>query len=195
MASVGLDAFYDFIEDPARSADAARRRPPLALGMAAYAAGAVGLFAAQGLAGKHALLGVSWPALAFSCVWTLGAGALFSAAVHLFAELAGGRGSALALFSLFGFARLGWALSLPGILILKAAFPASGWASGLLFAASGLWVIVLETRSVRLLYGFGRARAAAVVLAPYAAAAGAALLVVSAAVWSLVYHAMKLMSA
>ena len=41
MASVGLDAFYDFIEDQARSADAARRRPPLALGMAAYGVASV----------------------------------------------------------------------------------------------------------------------------------------------------------
>lgn len=194
MASLGLDAFYDFVEDPARSAEAARKRPPLALGLTAYVAAAVGLFAAQGLAGQHALLGVSWPALAISAAWTLGMGALFSAVVHLAAEAAGGRGSALALFSLFGFARLGWALSLPAVLMLKAFVPQAGWATSALFVVTGLWVIVLETRSVRLLYGFGRGRAAAVVLAPYAAAAGAVLLVVAAAAWSAFYHVMRLVS-
>lgn len=194
MASVGLDAFYDFVEDPARSAEAARKRPPIALALAAYVAAAVGLFAAQGLAGKHALLGVSWPALGLSAAWTLGVGAVFSSVVHLAAEAAGGRGSALALFSLFGFARLGWALSLPAVLLLKAVAPDAAWSASLLFALVGLWVLVLETRSVRLLYGFGRARAAAVVLAPYAAVCAAALLAVAAAAWSAFYHVMRLAS-
>lgn len=192
MASLGLDAFYDFVEDPARSAEGARKRPPVALALAAYVAAAVGLFAAQGLAGRHALLGVSWPALAFSAVWTLGVGALFSSVVHLVAEAAGGRGSALALFSLFGFARLGWALSLPALLLLKALAPDAGWSASLIFALVGLWVLVLETRSVRFLYGFGRARAAAVVLAPYAAVGAAAVIAVAAAAWSAFYHVMRL---
>lgn len=194
MASLGLDAFYDFVEDPARSAEAALKRPPLALALVAYVAAAAGLFAAQGLAGKQALLGVSWPALAFSAAWTLGMGALFSAVVHLAAEAAGGRGSALALFSLFGFARLGWALSLPAVLMLKAFAPEAGWSASVLFVVVGLWVFVLEARSVRLLYGFGRARAAAVVLAPYAAASAAVLLVFAAAAWSAFYHVMRLAS-
>lgn len=194
MASLGLDAFYDFVEEPARSAEAARKRPPIALALAAYVAAAAGLFAAQGLAGQHALLGVSWPAFAFSAAWTLGLGALFSAAVHLAAEAAGGRGSALALFSLFGFARLGWALSLPAVLLLKAFWPQGGWATSIVFVLVGFWVLVLETRSVRLLYGFGRGRATAVVLAPYAAAAGAVLLVVAAAAWSVFYNVMRLTS-
>lgn len=194
MASVGLDAFYDFVEDPARSAEAARRRPPLALALAAYVASAAGLFAAQALSGRAALLGVSWPAFAFSAAWTLGAGALFSALVHLAAEAAGGRGSALALFSLFGFARLGWALSLPAALMARAFLPDAGWAPGLLFALVSLWVFVLEARTVRLLYGFGRARAAAVVLAPYAAAGLALLLVFAAMAWSAFYHLMRLAS-
>lgn len=194
MASLGLDAFYDFVEDPARSAEGARKRPPLALGLAAYVAAAAGLFAAQGLAGRHALLGVSWPALAFSAAWTLGLGALSSSLVHLAAEAAGGRGPVLALFALFGFARLGWALSLPAVLLLKAFFPDAGWAASLLFVLVGLWVLVLEARSVRLLYGFGRARALAVVLAPYGAAAAAALLVFAAAAWSAFYHVMRLAS-
>ena len=153
------------MEDPARSAEAARKRPPLALALAAYVPPAAGFFAAQGLAGGHALLGVSWPAFAFSAAWTLGVGVLFSSVVHLAAEAAGGRASALALFSLFGFARLGWALSLPGVLLLKVLAPDAGWSANALFVLAGLWVFVLETRSVRLLYGFGRARAAAV-LAP-----------------------------
>jgi len=194
MASLGLDAFYDFVEDPALSAEAARKRPPLALALVAYVAAAAGLFAAQGLAGKHALLGVSWPALAFSATWTLGMGALFSSLVHLSAEAAGGKGSALALFSLFGFARLGWALSLPAVLLLKAFAPEAGWSASAIFVVVGLWVFVLETRSVRLLYGFGRARAAAVVLAPYAAAGSAVVLVFAAAAWSAFYHVIRLAS-
>ncbi|MDE2290762.1 MAG: hypothetical protein KGL53_01660 [Elusimicrobia bacterium] len=192
MASVGLDAFYDFVEDPGRSAEAARRRPPVALAVTAYAAAAVGLFAAQGLAGRHAVLGVSWPGLLFACALALGEGALLAAASHLAAEAGGGKGSALALFSLFGFARLSWALSLPGMLVLKAVAPGAGWAEGGLFLLCWLWALVLETRSVRLLYGFSRARSAAVVLAPYAAAAAAGLLVMAAAVWSTVYHLMRL---
>lgn len=194
MASLGLDAFYDFVEDPARSAEGARRRPPVALALAAYVAAAAGLFAAQALSGRAALLGVSWPAFVFSAAWTLGVGALFSAVVHLAAEAAGGRGSALALFSLFGFARLGWALALPAALMARAFASDAVWAPGLIFALVGLWVFVLEARTVRLLYGFGRARAAAVVLAPYAAAALAVLLAFAAAAWSAFYHLMRLAS-
>ncbi|MBI3298824.1 MAG: hypothetical protein HYZ75_11705 [Elusimicrobia bacterium] len=195
MASVGFDAFYDFVEDPVRSAEAARRRPPLALGITAYALAAAGLYAAQGLAGRNVLLGVSLPALAFVCSWSLGMGALFAAAVHLAAEAAGGRAPALALFSLFGFSRLAWGLALPAMLLLKALAPDAGWAAGAVFAAAGLWVLVLETRSVRLIYGFGHARALAVVLAPYAALATGILLVFAATAWGLVYQFMRLKAA
>ena len=192
MASVGLDSFYDFVEDPARSAEAARRRPPVALAVVAYAAAAAGLFAAQGLAGRGGLLGVSWPALAFSTVWSLGVGALFSAAVHLAAEAAGGKAPALATFSLFGFSRLAWGLALPAMLLLKVLRPEASWAASLVFAGAGFWVFVLEARSVRLLYGFGRARSFAVVLAPYAAVGVGALLLFAAAVWGAVYNLMRL---
>ena len=192
MASVGLDSFYDFVEDPARSAEAARRRPPVALAVVAYAAAAAGLFAAQGLAGRGGLLGVSWPALAFSTVWSLGVGALFSAAVHLAAEAAGGKAPSLATFSLFGFSRLAWGLALPAMLLLKVLRPEASWAASFVFAGAGFWVFVLEARSVRLLYGFGRARSFAVVFAPYAAVGVGALLLFAAAVWGAVYNLMRL---
>lgn len=192
MASTGLDSFYDFVEDPARSAEAARRRPPVALAVLAYVAAAAGLFAAQGLAGRVAFLGVSWPALAFSAAWSLGSGAFFAAAVHLAAEAAGGKGSALTLFSLFGFSRLAWALSLPCVLLTKAFLPGAGGLIGVIFVLAGLWVVTLETRSVRLAYGFGRGRALGVLLAPYIALGVACLMLVAAAVWGLVYQVIRL---
>lgn len=194
MASIGFDAFYDFIEEPARSAEAARRRPPLALSMAAYVAAAAGLYAAQALAGRLIFLGVSWPALVFMCAWSVGIGAFFAAAVHLAAEAAGGRASALALFALFGFARLAWGVTLPAMLLLKALAPESGWAAGAVFVFAGGWVFVLEARSVRLVYGFSRGRALAVVMAPYAALAVGALLVFAAAIWGVVYQVMRLLA-
>lgn len=194
MASTGLDAFYDFVEEPARSAEAAGRRPPVALAVFAYIAAAAALLAAQGLAGRVAFLGVSWPALAFSAAWSLGSGAFFAAAVHLAAEAAGGKGSALTLFSLFGFSRLAWALSLPAVLLIKALLPDVGGAVGAIFVLAGLWVLALETRSVRLAYGFGRARALGVLLAPYLAMGVAGLMLMAAAVWGVVYQVIRLAS-
>ena len=112
--------------------------------------------------------------------------------MHLAAEAAGGKGSALTLFSLFGFSRLAWALSLPAVLLLKAFLPDVWGAAGAVFFLAGLWVLVLETRSVRLAYGFGRGRAVGVLLAPYLALGVAGLMLVAAAVWGLVYQVIRL---
>ena len=172
-----------------------------------------GLYLMDALAGKAAVDPTRIAAQVISGIGFLGAGTILrfrasvrglTTAASLWAVggvgLAAGAGfvsgasvtALIILVALFGFSRLAWALSLPCVLLIKAFLPGAGGALGLVFVLAGLWVVTLETRSVRLAYGFSRGRALGVVLTPYLAAGVACLMLVAAAVWGLVYQVIRL---
>lgn len=190
--SDGLAVFCEFIESPEVAAERVRRVPLTAWGVLAYVFAAASLYLAQAVLGKPAFLGVSGFSLALACFWSVAAGILLAAVIHLFAEALGGTGRALPLFVLLGFSELVWALVVPATLILQALAPGSIWTCRLLFAAVGCAALVLKARGIRLNYGLPKLQSWVALLAPYAAMAALAMLFMAAAVWGVIRQVMNL---
>lgn len=182
--SRSLNIFYDFIEAPERSAAALREDPPVGLGLAGYLFSALGLFLAEALTGKTGLLGPTLVGLSAILVWHLGSGVVQTALAHIVSEASGGRGRVLSLFVLMGLSELGWALVLPGVLVMQAFFPEARWSVHLVFGGAWLVVVWLKLRSIRQNYGFGALPACFALLFPYVALAGSMAFVLLIAIWS-----------
>lgn len=190
----GLDVVADFIEDPARAAEAVREDPPIGLGLAAFALGALSVFLAQAVAGRSSLFGASWAALAILCLWRVFWGLLGAAVLHLTAEVVGGRGRALPLFVLLGLSDLAWALALPGVLLCQAFLPGPRWGTAAVFMVVGFVSLSLKARSLSHNYRIGMTRAWLALSAPLLAAMAALFAFVSLAVWGAVGQLLKLLA-
>ncbi|MFA6030729.1 MAG: hypothetical protein WC969_12800 [Elusimicrobiota bacterium] len=182
--------FADFLLEPVRAARRVRERTPLGSALLAFIFAGCSLAAADAVLGRGTGFGGLAFALALACVLRLTTGVVMTAAVHLSAEALGGQGRAGPLFALMGFSDLGWALLPPAALIARA-LGRGAWTGVVLAAAAGLVVLALRARSVRLHYGFSRARAWTAVGLPYLAAAGLALLALGFAVWGTVHQLVK----
>ena len=181
-----IDVFYDFIEDPERAAQAVRHDAPLVLGVCAYLLSAGSLFLAQAISGKTGLFGLSWISLTFVLVWSIGIGILQTGLVHLIAEVCGGKGRAISLFVMLGFSELGWALVLPGVLVVQAFFPDTRFGLPIVSFLVSLIVLLLKVRSIRLNYRFGSVAAWFSILFPQLALAAGMAFVFLAAVMDVV---------
>ncbi|HBL17300.1 MAG: hypothetical protein A2X36_05945 [Elusimicrobia bacterium GWA2_69_24] len=188
----GLGMICDFIEAPEQAAERVRGAPRTAWGVLAYIFAAASLYLAQAVLGKPAFLGVSGFSLALACFWSVAAGILLAAVIHLFAEALGGTGRVLPLFVLLGFSELAWTLVVPATLILQAVAPGSIWTCRLFFLAVGCVALSLKARSIRLNYGLPALQSWVALLAPYAAIALLAALFMAAAVWGVVRQVMNL---
>ncbi len=184
--SENINVFYDFIEDPERSAAAARRHAPLVLGSFAYLLSALSLFLAQAVSGKTGLFGLSWMSVSFVIVWSVGMGVLQTGLVHFIAEVCGGKGRASSLFVMLGLSELSWTLVLPGVLVLQAFFPDFKWGLPIISFVVSLICLLLKVRSIRLNYRFGSLQAWFSILFPQLALAAAFCLVLIAAAWDIV---------
>jgi hypothetical protein len=189
-AANGVELFYDFVERPEDAAETAAERPPVAFGVLAYCLAAATLFLTQTLTGGG-VFGVSPFGLGMFCLWNLASGILVASLVHVFADGMGGRGRVIPLFVMLGYSELGWALSLPGTLIVLALFPESVVLPFVPAALTGVLVFALKVRSIRLNYGFSRLQAALSLGAPYATLAAAVLLGFGGFLWMLVAAATK----
>lgn len=180
----------EFLLEPVRVARRVRERTPIGAAFACYAVAGVSLAAADAVFGRGTGFGGIAFALALACVLRLTTGVLMTASVHLSAEMLGGQGRAAPLFALMGLSDLGWALLPPAALVARA-LGRGAWTGAFLGAAAGLVVLSLRARSVRLHYGFSRARAWTAVGLPYLAAAGLALLALGFAVWGTLHQLLK----
>ncbi|MFH2204205.1 MAG: hypothetical protein ABIJ96_13890 [Elusimicrobiota bacterium] len=184
--SESIGVFYDFIEDPPRAAEAARRDAPLTLGIGAYLLSALSLFLAQAISGKTGLFGLTWMSISFVTVWSVGMGILQTGLVHVVAEVCGGKGRAVSLFVMLGLSELAWALVLPGVLVVQAFFPDSRWGLPVVSFFVSVICIFLKVRCIRLNYRFGSLQAWFSILFPYLAVAAACAFIFLAAIWDLV---------
>lgn len=175
------DLLYDYFEDHVRACAHVNERPPLAFGLLCFAAGGLSLFVAQAVSHKMLLLSFGWTSCAVVLLWHVAAGFLLTAAVHLILSMGGARGSAAALFVLFGLAELAWALALPLALLLRLA-ARSAWLGTAAFLAVGFLSLSLKARSLQDNYGIGPGRAWFTLGLPYAAVAAGAGLLLSLAV-------------
>lgn len=177
-----LEILNDFVEDPRRAAAEVRERRPWGLGLACFLASGLSLFVAQSLSRRFLLLPPGPVAMAFVVSWHLVAGVVFTGVLHLAAEASGGEGKAGGLFVLLGLSSLVWTLAVPVVLLLKLA-GADGWlATAAMLAVLGWASLALKARSLRDNYGLGVARSWFLLSLPYAAAALAAMALVSLAV-------------
>jgi hypothetical protein len=181
-----IDAFYDFIEDPERSAEIIRREAPLLLGVCAYLLSAASLFLAQAISGKTGLFGLSWMSVSVVLVWSIGMGIVQTGLVHLIAETCGGKGKVTSLFVMLGFSELGWTLVLPAVLVVQAFFPDTPFGLPIVSFLVSLIVLLLKVRSIRLNYQFGNLAAWFSILFPQLALAAGLTFVFLAAIMDLV---------
>lgn len=181
----GIELLYDYLEDHVRAAVAVRERKPLAFGVVCFLFGGLSLFVAQALAARLQFFGFSLYGAALASLWKVVAGFVLVALLHLIVEMGGRRGSASALFVLFGLADLTWAAAVPLVMIAKA-FEASSWIMTGIFGGIGLVTMGLKARGLQDNYQMPPARAWLTLSIPYLAVVGLTLVAVSLAVVGLV---------
>ncbi|HVE14397.1 MAG TPA: hypothetical protein VNI01_13435 [Elusimicrobiota bacterium] len=182
----------DFLEEPEALAGQLRASPRPLAAVGGFLVAGLSIFLAQAISGRAVFFGVSSFWLAVVCLWQLGVGAAMSALVHLSAEMMGGKGRALALFSLFGLSDLAWTTVLPITLLWLAAFPGQAWASGLLTMPVFYGVLRLRARSVSHAYGLPISKAWTAVGAPYLAMGLMVGALFSVAIWGVFRQLLKL---
>lgn len=185
-----IELIYDYFEDHVRLANAVRQRRPLALGVACFALGGLSVFVAQALSHRLHLLSFSWASLAIVLAWKVLAGFLLAAILHMILEMQGRTGDVVALFVLFGFADLAWALTVPLVLILQV-FSRSPWAVTAVFMAVGFLSLSLKARSLQDNYHISSGKAWFTLGLPYVAAVAGCLLLFSLLVMRLIFAAVK----
>lgn len=183
-----LETLYDVLFSPGAAMRRIAERRPLGQALAAFfisvliPAGAV-YFALQAMGyAKAAGFVVAAHTAARLVVWFVG-----SAVLSLIAELYGGRGTAVGLFTAMGFAHL------PGIFLVPlsvAAMLLPAGLAGIVFAVGALalllWALALVAAAIAGAHGLGMAKAVLVLVTPLLTlgAAGVALaLFVGAALW------------
>jgi hypothetical protein len=137
------------------------------------------------------LLSFSWSSLVLTLMLKLLAGFLMTAILHLIVEVSGAKGSASALFVLFGMASLVWALSVPLVLLARLLLSGSALASGAIFMTVGLLSLSLKARSLQDNYQIRPGKAWAILSLPYIAMVVAGLLFFALAIAGLVFQIVK----
>jgi hypothetical protein len=185
-----LELLYDVIFSPAAAMRQIAARRPVGQALAAFflsvliPAGAIYFVLQTVGAGKFAGTAIFIAVTARLVAWFVG-----SAVLQLIAELYGGRGTALGLFTAIGFAHL------PGIFVVPLAVVAMLLPAGaavIVLAVGSLlllfWALALVVIAIGGAHGLGLAKAVLVLLTPLlvlAAAAVAAAVFVGAAFWPL----------
>ena len=174
-----LDLAFDFIDEPARAAAAARARRPVAAAVAAVLLAAVSLFLAQAVSVSFLPVSSGPFSFVFICAWRVIGTFLLAGVLHLTVEVVArrgfgahhadppSRGQAAGLFVLLGLSDLAWTLALPGVLILKALGLDNWLTVWLLIGALGTLSIRYMARSVRENYGLSSPMAWTIVSLPY----------------------------
>jgi hypothetical protein len=165
----GIELIYDFFEDHVRAAAVIQERRPLALGVLCFMLGGVSVFVAQAMSARLHFLSFSMSSMMIAITWKIVTGFLLTAVLHVILDFGGSKGSAAALFVLFGMASLVWGLTVPLILISRLLFSHSPWLTGGIFMIVGFLSLSLKARCLQDNYRVSTGKAWVMLSVPYLA--------------------------
>ncbi len=164
-----LELLYGIMAKPAATMERLANRPPVGAALVVFTVSTIIStlvvardvpFYGHGIPNLGALAGL---ATAAGLIFAYGGWFIGTAVIHLWAELLGGRGRALALFSAAGMLSFIQLFNVPAAVIAKAV---GDWFSNMVSLAVFGWLVVLYVISVKTIYRISVGRAIAALLLP-----------------------------